>query len=97
MLVINAISQVPSNNYEVSGIGISYQMHGLVMVDKNKDVLYPSIIWCDSRAVDIGDKAFIELGSEYCLGNCLKLARKLYSFKLKWVKDNRPDIFERYL
>jgi len=90
-----AFSKVTSSNYLVSGIGISYQMHGLVMVDKDKKVLYPSIIWCDSRAVEIGDKAFTDLGSDYCLGSCLNSPGNFTASKLKWVKDNRPEIFEQ--
>ena len=91
----NAISKLPTSEYNISGIGISYQMHGLVMVDKNKKVLHPSIIWCDSRAVEIGDSAFNELGNEYCLGNCLNSPGNFTASKLKWVKDNRPDIYEK--
>lgn len=90
-----AFSKVQSSNYEISGIGISYQMHGLVMLDKNKKVLYPSIIWCDSRSVEIGDKAFSDLGQNYCLGNCLNSPGNFTASKVKWIKDNRPDIFDR--
>lgn len=91
----SAISKLPSSNYEISGIGISYQMHGLVMVDKEKNVLHPSIIWCDSRAVEVGDNAFKELGKDYCLGNCLNSPGNFTASKLKWVKDNRPDIYKK--
>jgi xylulokinase len=52
---------------DVKAIGISYQMHGLVLVDKNKEVLRPSIIWCDSRAVQIGQKAARDIGTRKCL------------------------------
>lgn len=62
---------ISSDSYEILGVGISYQMHGLVMVNKNYEVVYPSIIWCDSRAVEIGNKAFAYLGKKYCLGSCL--------------------------
>ena len=78
---------------EIAAIGISYQMHGLVMVDKRHEVIYPSIIWCDSRAVEVGNKAFSELGSEYCLGSCLNSPGNFTASKLKWVKDNRPDLY----
>ncbi len=90
-----AIYNLPSNQYEILGIGIAYQMHGLVMVDKKNTVLYPSIIWCDSRAVEIGDNAFIALGEDYCLGNCLNSPGNFTASKLKWVKENRPDIYEK--
>ena len=82
----NAISKLPNSNYKISGIGISYQMHGLVMVDKNKKVLHPAIIWCDSRAVEIGDNALSDLGKDYCLGNCLNSPGNFTASKLKWGK-----------
>jgi xylulokinase len=82
-------------SYEIIGIGISYQMHGLVMVDKNCEVLYPSIIWCDSRAVEIGNKALLDLGNEYCLSNCLNSPGNFTASKLKWVKDNLPDVYSK--
>src|SRR3989304_158346 len=88
-------SKTSIQSYEIIGIGISYQMHGLVMVDKNLEVLYPSIIWCDSRAVGIGDRAFSELGKKYCLGSCLNSPGNFTASKLKWVKDNLPEIYSK--
>jgi len=81
--------------FEIAGIGISYQMHGLVMVDENQNVLYPSIIWCDSRAVDIGQKAFNTLGKEFCLTNYLNSPGNFTASKLRWVKENEPEIFSK--
>ena len=78
---------------QVKGIGISYQMHGLVMVDKNQEVLRPSIIWCDSRATEIGAKAFEEIGGKQCLSHLLNSPGNFTASKLKWVKDNEPEIF----
>jgi xylulokinase len=93
------ISQQKENDhlksFEIIGIGISYQMHGLVLVNKQKEVLYPSIIWCDSRAVEIGDKAFSDLGEGYCLSNFLNSPGNFTASKLKWVKDNRPDLYSQ--
>lgn len=77
----------------IKAIGISYQMHGLVALDKNGNVVRPSIIWCDSRAVEIGDKAFKELGADYCLNNCLNSPGNFTASKLKWVKENEPELF----
>ncbi len=77
----------------VAGIGISYQMHGLVVVDKDLRPLRPSIIWCDSRAVEIGNNAFTDMGSEACLGHLLNSPGNFTASKLKWVKDNEPDIY----
>lgn len=83
------------NMHDVKAIGISYQMHGLVMVDKNHKVLYPSIIWCDSRAVEIGDKAFKSIGETKCLKNLLNSPGNFTASKLKWVKDNLPKIYDK--
>ncbi|MCA1759004.1 MAG: carbohydrate kinase, partial [Bacteroidales bacterium] len=79
----------------IESIGISYQMHGLVMVDKNREVIRPSIIWCDSRAAAIGDKAFEEIGAQRCLSSLLNSPGNFTASKLKWVKDNEPALFEK--
>ncbi len=79
----------------IKGIGISYQMHGLVLIDNDLNTLRPSIIWCDSRAVSIGEMAFQELGKDWCLQNCLNSPGNFTASKLKWVKDNEPEIYER--
>lgn len=79
----------------IESIGISYQMHGLVMVDKNLEVIRPSIIWCDSRAANIGDQAFNEIGGERCLTNLLNSPGNFTASKLKWVKDNEPELFAK--
>ncbi|MCD8289960.1 MAG: carbohydrate kinase [Prevotella sp.] len=80
---------------EIKAIGISYQMHGLVCVDKERKVLRPSIIWCDSRAVPYGEKAFEDLGSEQCLSHLLNSPGNFTAAKLAWVKENEPQIFEK--
>ena len=80
---------------EVQGIGIAYQMHGLVLVDKNLEVLRPSIIWCDSRAVDIGNKAFADLGEPQCLRNLLNSPGNFTASKLAWVKQHEPETYAR--
>jgi len=80
---------------DVKAIGISYQMHGLVIVDKNKQVLRPSIIWCDSRAVPIGQKAAKDIGARKCLKRLLNLPGNFTASKLKWVKDNEPKVFSK--
>lgn len=77
----------------IESIGISYQMHGLVMVDNKQEVIRPSIIWCDSRAASIGDQAFETLGAERCLANLLNSPGNFTASKLKWVKDNEPELF----
>lgn len=85
----------PFNKNEVSAIGISYQMHGLVAVDRNGVPVIPAIIWCDSRAVEIGKMAFEELGAEYCLSHYLNSPGNLTASKLKWVKENDPASYAR--
>ena len=78
---------------EIKAIGISYQMHGLVCVDKNLKALRPAIIWCDSRAVPYGEKAFKELGAEKCLSHLLNSPGNFTAAKLAWVKENEPNTY----
>jgi len=96
--LVNAMNkvhqQVSFTGDEVAAIGIAYQMHGLVCVDKDLKPLRPSIIWCDSRAVKIGDKAFDELGEKYCLKNFLNSPGNFTASKLRWVKKNEPDVYK---
>ncbi|MFC4722243.1 xylulokinase [Geojedonia litorea] len=80
---------------QIKGIGISYQMHGLVVVNRQGIPLRKSIIWCDSRAVQIGHKAFDELGTEKCSSNLLNSPANFTASKLKWVKENEPDIYNQ--
>ncbi len=80
---------------EVKAIGISYQMHGLVIVDKNKQVLRPAIIWCDSRAVQIGQDAFINIGQKKCLKHLLNSPGNFTASKLKWVMENERDSYRK--
>ncbi|MCK9159762.1 MAG: FGGY family carbohydrate kinase [Bacteroidaceae bacterium] len=83
------------NAEDVKAIGISYQMHGLVCVDKDHKVLRPAIIWCDSRAVPYGSKAFKEIGEETCLSHLLNSPGNFTASKLAWIKENEPDIYAR--
>lgn len=88
------IAQTNIDATKISGIGISYQMHGLVVVDKAGKALRNSIIWCDSRAVEIGDKAFEDLGDEFCAEHLLNSPGNFTASKLKWVKENEPEIYK---
>lgn len=83
------------NPEDIKAIGISYQMHGLVCVDKEGKELRPSIIWCDSRAVPYGQRAFDALGSEMCLGHLLNSPGNFTAAKLAWVKENEPELFAK--
>jgi len=89
------LSQYPDAVDKIKGIGIAYQMHGLVLVDKEQQVLRPSIIWCDSRAVEIGNKAFEEMGKKHCLEHLLNSPGNFTASKLKWVRDKEPEIYQR--
>lgn len=80
---------------DIKAIGISYQMHGLVCVDKDLNVLRPSIIWCDSRAVPYGEKAFEDLGADICLSHLLNSPGNFTAAKLAWVKENEPALFDK--
>ena len=80
---------------EIAAIGISYQMHGLVCVGKDLQPLRPAIIWCDSRAVPYGEKAFRELGADQCLGHLLNSPGNFTAAKLAWVKENEPEIYQK--
>ncbi|MBL0234713.1 MAG: carbohydrate kinase [Chitinophagaceae bacterium] len=79
----------------IRALGIAYQMHGLVMLDKQGNSLRNSIIWCDSRAVPYGEKAFQSLGTDYCLHHLLNSPGNFTASKLAWVKENEPDIFAK--
>lgn len=80
---------------EIKAIGISYQMHGLVMIDKDRQPLRPAIIWCDSRGVPYGEKALEDLGKVHCLGHLLNSPGNFTATKLAWVKENEPELFEK--
>ncbi len=80
---------------QVRAIGIAYQMHGLVTVDASGKVLRPSIIWCDSRAVETGEAAARALGAEYCRTHLLNAPGNFTASKLRWVKDHEPETYRK--
>lgn len=95
LALADVLNQSGIDREKIEAIGISYQMHGLVMVDKQHEVIRPSIIWCDSRAASIGDQAFSRIGAERCLSSLLNSPGNFTASKLKWVKDNEPALFEK--
>lgn len=95
MAMREAIAASGINAREIAAIGISYQMHGLVVIDKDKQVLRPAIIWCDSRAVGIGEEAFNALGKEFCLNHYLNSPGNFTASKLKWVRENEPGVYQK--
>lgn len=80
---------------DIKAIGISYQMHGLVCVDRQQQLLRPAIIWCDSRAVPYGEKAFEALGPTRCLSHILNSPGNFTASKLAWVKEHEPEVYEK--
>jgi xylulokinase len=92
--ILKANASNTYNPLDISAIGISYQMHGLVVLDAEEQVVRPSIIWCDSRAVSIGQKAYESLGS-YCETNLLNSPGNFTASKLAWVKENQPEFYAR--
>lgn len=91
----NVISDSGINPKEIAAIGISYQMHGLVLVDDQLNAIRDAIIWCDSRAVPYGDKAFEEIGGERCLSQLLNSPGNFTLAKLAWVKENEPENYAK--
>ena len=89
------MAETGATGEQVKAIGISYQMHGLVCVGKELKPLRDAIIWCDSRAVPYGERAFSELGSELCLSHLLNSPGNFTASKLAWVKENEPELFEK--
>lgn len=83
------------NPEDIKAIGITWQMHGLILVDKDQNLLRPSIIWCDSRAVPFGEKALQSIGEKKCLSHLLNSPGNFTASKLAWVKENEPEIFEK--
>lgn len=90
----SVLQQSGVNPADIKAIGISWQMHGLVMIDKERKLLRPSIIWCDSRAVPYGEKAFKSIGEEKALSHLLNSPGNFTAAKLAWVKENEPELYE---
>lgn len=88
-------STISFNPHDITAIGIAYQMHGLVLVDQDQQLLRDSIIWCDSRAVTLGNEAFDQLGEEFCLSHLLNSPGNFTASKLAWVKQNEPETYAK--
>lgn len=97
--VVNGCKQMFADyrgiSQDIRAIGISYQMHGLVLVDQAHKVLRPAIIWCDSRAVSIGDASFDALGADYCFEHLLNAPGNFTASKLRWVQQHEPEVFAK--
>ena len=91
----DVMQQAQAKAADIEAIGISYQMHGLVCVDKAGKPLRPAIIWCDSRAVPLGERAMSDLGPDYCLGHLLNSPGNFTTSKLAWVRKNEPHIYNK--
>jgi len=96
MLATNDVMQSAEiDPSSIKSIGIAYQMHGLVLVDKDYNLLRSSIIWCDSRAVSHGDHAMEKIGQKRCLSHLLNSPGNFTASKLSWVIMNEPEIYEK--
>lgn len=95
LAVRKALAEAAINPCDVKAIGISYQMHGLVCVDENLQPVRDSIIWCDSRAVETGNRIFKKIGAEKCLSHLLNSPGNFTASKLRWVKDNEPGVYRK--
>jgi xylulokinase len=93
LAILKAHAQNKYHPSDIAAIGIAYQMHGLVCIDKNEQVLRNSIIWCDSRAVELGNQAFEAIGAEKSLAHLLNSPGNFTASKLAWVKNNEPEIY----
>jgi len=93
--ILKANSSHTYNSKDIVSIGISYQMHGLVVIDKAYQVLRPSIIWCDSRSIEIGSDAYVGIGKSYCENNLLNSPGNFTASKLAWVKKHQPEIYDK--
>lgn len=93
--VQGALKEAKINPAKIEGIGISYQMHGLVAVDKKGEVVRPAIIWCDSRAVNIGNAAAVSIGEKKCLAHMLNTPGNFTASKLAWIKQYEPDLYAK--
>ena len=89
------IKKAKIDSDQITSIGISYQMHGLVLVDKDLNPLRKSIIWCDSRASSYGQKAMKNLGRSYCENHLLNSPGNFTASKLAWVVENEPSLYEK--
>lgn len=93
--VNSCLRSKPSLKDSIAAIGISYQMHGLVAVDHKLELIRPSIIWCDSRAISYGNSAYEEIGNKYCMDNLLNSPGNFTAAKLAWLKENEAQNFAR--
>lgn len=92
---IELLKKTSISPHQISAIGLSYQMHGLVCVNSNYELVRPSIIWCDSRATHLGEQAYQDLGEKHCLDHLLNSPGNFTASKLKWVQDNEPDVYDK--
>ncbi len=95
LAILKAHAQQLYNPANIKAIGITYQMHGLVCIDKQQNVLRNSIIWCDSRAVETGNKAFDAIGKDTCLLHLLNSPGNFTASKLAWVKEHEPELYSK--
>lgn len=84
------------NPADIKGIGLSGQMHGMVLLNKEGNVLRSSIIWCDQRTQEECHKITEIIGKERLIEITANPALTGFTAsKVMWVKNHQPDIFEK--
>lgn len=89
-----AAAAIPGS--EIRGIGLSGQMHGLVILDAANAVIRPSLIWCDQRSQSQVDAVNAKVGRAKVLEFIANPVLTGFTLpKLLWVRDNEPQHFDR--
>lgn len=92
----SVLEQSKINNNDIAGIGLSGQMHGLVMLDKDKKVLRKSIIWCDQRTSKEAKEITDKVGKEKLISITANPSMTGFTLaKLLWVKNNEPQVYNK--
>jgi xylulokinase len=87
-------AQIPAE--EVAGVGLSGQMHGLVMLDAQHQVLRPAILWCDQRTQEQCDYITQAVGKETLVAEtCNPVLTGFTAPKIIWARDHEPEVYER--
>ncbi|WP_099363990.1 xylulokinase [Fredinandcohnia onubensis] len=90
------IAQFDGDVNDIEGISFSGQMHGLVLLDKENQVLRNAILWNDTRTTKQCEKIYETFGKEKLLEVTKNPALEGFTLpKILWVKENEPQIFER--
>lgn len=95
--IITAIKQILKeiNADDIKGISFSGQMHGLVLLNQNNQVLRPAILWNDTRTTEQCHEILNNLGTEFIQITGNNALEGFTLPKILWVKENEPDIWQK--